>query len=491
MKDGRAAGEGDALAICLLLLLYTLQGIPMGLSGSVPFLMQARGVGMAEQARFSTVSYPFSLKLLWAPLVDSLYVARFGRRKTWIVPAQLAIGLLLIAAGGRIGELLGDAPDVPSLTALFFVFYALAATQDIAVDGLALTILSEKNRELGATCNAIGQNVGYALAYTVFLALNDAHFCNAYLRPAEAASEAGMVSLGGFMGFWGWVFLLSTLCVLFVRRDEHHTQPGPAIGQLRAAYAEMVAVLQLPAVRSIGLVLLTAKVPFAVFDAVAPLRLVESGVPSANLAMLASLVLPVTMAAQALVSWRYFSRPDPKPMSLWLGAYPARLALGAAAWGLVRLCAAAASGPAGELPAWLYGLMLLFTVAGTAISAAMFVAQMAFFNRVSDPALGGTYMTMLNTLANLGGMWPATAALALVGRASLTTCVPDGDCVADGGAPCPCTDVTLVDGFTAVSALSIGLGVAWLIAMRRRIRAVEALPASAWIAGGAASGHAE
>ena len=51
--------------------------------------------------------------------------------------------------------------------------------------------------------------------------------------------------------------------------------------------------------------------------------------------------------------------------------------------------------------------------------------------------------------------------------------------------------MTLVDGFTAVSALSIGLGVAWLIAMRRRIRAVEALPASAWIAGGAASGHTE
>ena len=37
---------------------------------------------------------------------------------------------------------------------------------------------------------------------------------------------------------------------------------------------------------------------------------------------------------------------------------------------------------------------------------------MAFFARRSDPMLGGTYMTMLNTLANLGNMWPATAALA-------------------------------------------------------------------------------
>ena len=31
---------------------------------------------------------------------------------------------------------------------------------------------------------------------------------------------------------------------------------------------------------------------------------------------------------------------------------------------------------------------------------------MAFFARISDPAIGGTYMTFLNTLSNLGNMWP-------------------------------------------------------------------------------------
>ena len=31
---------------------------------------------------------------------------------------------------------------------------------------------------------------------------------------------------------------------------------------------------------------------------------------------------------------------------------------------------------------------------------------MAFFARISDPAIGGTYMTFLNTLTNLGNMWP-------------------------------------------------------------------------------------
>ena len=42
---------------------------------------------MSEQARFSVVSYPFAVKLLWAPLVDSVYSSAFGRRKTCAQPA--------------------------------------------------------------------------------------------------------------------------------------------------------------------------------------------------------------------------------------------------------------------------------------------------------------------------------------------------------------------------------------------------------------------
>lgn len=58
----------DLPSIMLLLVLYTLQGIPMGLSGSIPFLLLEK-VSYSEQAIFSLVSIPFSMKLLWAPLV--------------------------------------------------------------------------------------------------------------------------------------------------------------------------------------------------------------------------------------------------------------------------------------------------------------------------------------------------------------------------------------------------------------------------------------
>lgn len=48
---------------------------------------------------------------------------------------------------------------------------------------------------------------------------------------------------------------------------------------------------------------------------------------------------------------------------------------------------------------------------------------MAFNARVSDPRFGGTYMTMLNTVANLGGTWPTTAALWFVDTVTWKTCI--------------------------------------------------------------------
>ena len=62
-----------------------------------------------------------------------------------------------------------------------------------------------------------------------------------------------------------------------------------------------------------------------------------------------------------------------------------------------------------------YAAGLLTTCVGEAAKALVFVAQMAMFNRVADPRIGGTYMTMLNTLANLGGQWPGTFVLATKG----------------------------------------------------------------------------
>ena len=49
-----------------------------------PFLLQAKASYTAIGI-FSLASYPYSFKLLWSPLVDSIYSLAFGRRKSWVV----------------------------------------------------------------------------------------------------------------------------------------------------------------------------------------------------------------------------------------------------------------------------------------------------------------------------------------------------------------------------------------------------------------------
>lgn len=227
---GPAAPRGcraELGSVLLLLALYVLQGVPLGLAGSVPLILQSRSASYTEQAFFSLVFWPFSLKLLWAPLVDAVYVRRFGRRKSWLVPTQYVLGLFMIGLSRRVDALLGDGqgrgPDVVALTATFFLFEFLAATQDIAVDGWALTMLSRENVGYASTCNSVGQTAGYFLGNVLFLALESPSFCNKYLR--FQPQPRGIVTLSGS----AWVPLVAVGRGCSPPRPA--ALPSPAVGR--------------------------------------------------------------------------------------------------------------------------------------------------------------------------------------------------------------------------------------------------------------------
>ena len=78
--------QGDYGNVILLLILYTLQGIPMGFSGTLPLILKDRGASYSDLGLISMTSLPFGMKLLWAPIVDTIYHAGVGRRKTWLLP---------------------------------------------------------------------------------------------------------------------------------------------------------------------------------------------------------------------------------------------------------------------------------------------------------------------------------------------------------------------------------------------------------------------
>ena len=87
------------LCITFIIFIDLLQGIPLELAfGALPFLLRNK-LSYSELAIFSLTNYPYSLKLLWSPIVDSCYIKSIGRRKTWIVPIQLILCVVLWKLG--------------------------------------------------------------------------------------------------------------------------------------------------------------------------------------------------------------------------------------------------------------------------------------------------------------------------------------------------------------------------------------------------------
>ena len=127
----------DRRNFLLLVLLYFLQGVPMGLAGgSVPFLLKSH-LSYGQIGIFSLASYPYSLKLLWSPIVDAVWTPRVGRRKSWILPIQTLSGFGMIWLGGQAEGMMANASkDVWAFTSWWFFLVFMCATQDIAVDGM-------------------------------------------------------------------------------------------------------------------------------------------------------------------------------------------------------------------------------------------------------------------------------------------------------------------------------------------------------------------
>ncbi|MGZ3428446.1 MAG: AmpG family muropeptide MFS transporter [Polyangia bacterium] len=133
---------------------------PLGFAAGLPYLLVGStlsawlanaGVSLAGIGLFSAVTLPYSLKLLWAPLVDRYRPPFGGRRRGWIVLFQLALGTALIALGAT----------SPRAAPLAFAALAVgvtvcAASQDIVADAYRTDLLHPDERAAGTAVYVFG-----------------------------------------------------------------------------------------------------------------------------------------------------------------------------------------------------------------------------------------------------------------------------------------------------------------------------------------------
>jgi PAT family beta-lactamase induction signal transducer AmpG len=133
---------------------------PLGFAAGLPYMLVTQtlsawlanaGVALGALGLFTAVSLPYSLKLLWAPLVDLIAPPLGGRRRGWIVLFQLALAAALVGLGAT----------SPRATPLGFAALALgatfcAATVDIATDAYRTDLLAPDERAAGTAVYVFG-----------------------------------------------------------------------------------------------------------------------------------------------------------------------------------------------------------------------------------------------------------------------------------------------------------------------------------------------
>lgn len=464
----------------------------MGLSASIPLIMKENGASYQALSVFSLVSMPFSLKLLWAPLVDSIYISRIGRRKTWLIPVQLLCGFLMLYGSQHIdiwigkgsNETASSSLDVQTLTAFFSALYFLMATQDIAVDGWALTMLSRANVGYASTCNAIGQVLGFFFANQGFIVLSDQKWCQKFL-----SLDLPLFDLSSFMCFWGVVFVVLTILV-WIFQSEVALDTSEEPDGIFDTYRQMWSISQLSRVQTLILILLTSRIALAPNDSVSMFKMQEYGMPKEDIATMSPILLILSLTLPAVTGQIFVQQP----MKMFLLGIKFKMFTSILMWCVFHLSIEEYG--EGRTPSTGFYIVLLVVMALNELAGNfIFGAQMTFFAKISDPLIGGTYMTFLNTISNLGSKWPNFLSLWLLPKMSLSSCFLVGDtsftsplvegdqCLAAAsqcaelGGECRIT----TDGYTIQQFGCTIIGVLWVFLVSHKIMNLERAPPADWL----------
>jgi PAT family beta-lactamase induction signal transducer AmpG len=146
-------------------MMYFAQGIPQGLLGiAIPAWLVSQGVSAGDIGSYlAVIVLPWVFKLLTGPLMDRFEFAPMGRRRPWVLGAQLGLSVALLAL------MLVDDPvgQIGLLMMIGVLVNIFAATQDVAVDGMSidLTPVNEQGRLNGYM--SFGKSAGWAVTSAV------------------------------------------------------------------------------------------------------------------------------------------------------------------------------------------------------------------------------------------------------------------------------------------------------------------------------------
>jgi len=216
--------------VLIVMFLGFSSGLPLALSGSTLLVwMREVGVDLGTIGLFALVGTPYTLKFLWAPLVDALHVPlftrKFGRRRGWLVFTQLILIATIILLA------LADPARSPLMVAIAALLVAAASsTQDIVVDAFRVESLPESEQAAGMA--------GYVAAYRIGMLVSTA----GALFIVSGFESTGLARFAAWM--WGYVVmaalvLIGTVTALVATEPEQSVR-AEAATEAEAAFARVL-----------------------------------------------------------------------------------------------------------------------------------------------------------------------------------------------------------------------------------------------------------
>jgi PAT family beta-lactamase induction signal transducer AmpG len=141
-------------------MLYMTEGIPLGFTATaIATQMRRQGLGpVAIGAFVGSLYLPWAFKWIMGPFVDAFSSDRFGRRRLWIIAMQVGMMATLVLAMP-----IDYVAQIGLFTAVIFLHNAFGATQDVAIDALAVNVLPEHERGVANGFMFAGASIGQAV----------------------------------------------------------------------------------------------------------------------------------------------------------------------------------------------------------------------------------------------------------------------------------------------------------------------------------------
>lgn len=216
--------------------------------------------------------------------------------------------------------------------------------------------------------------------------------------------------------------------------------------------------------------------------------------PKSDLATISPVMLSIGLVLPAVAS----NIVATHPLSTFLWATASKMFTSAVLWAFLQYIPSVYvnnSEPTYSFFAALTLAMFLHECAGTLI----FISLMSFFSKISDPSIGGSYMTLLNTITNWGYKWPSVLILWLIPKLTQSHCeisttgtiveleqhchFHHGKACHDQGGKC----VDALDGYTILTFCCLAVGIVWIFIFRQYVQKLETLPIDNWMIGNSKS----